>query len=174
MSYIYNITLSESFVKSMLIIVVIMLLVISFLTRQFWKAVLCYSLIAILLPAFSGPYTLLFLLLPFFEFLNYTFNENSERINSNRIIEIFYLLLMALIIIPWGIKDLPKFSQQYMPFSGGHLIYFHSVVGLLCFVIVDELLIRIKNKKVVVGGTTVVVLGWLTVVGLSFVLAGLL
>lgn len=120
--------ISDRLISIILIIICIMLLITAFTIKERWKELLCYTLIMILVPSFSGAYVMLFILIPFVEFLNQEI-EKEEYI-KNRILNGIYALLLSVLMIPLAFPDVSFFDTNIQPgpFTGSFFCYFLCVL----------------------------------------------
>ena len=132
---------SDRLISSVLIIICVMLLITAFTIKERWKELLCYTLIMVLVPSFSGAYVMLFILIPFMEFLNQEIEK--EGCNKNRILNGIYALLLLVLVTPLAFSNVSFFDTNIQPgpFTGSFLCYF------LCVLIITILMVYegIKN-----------------------------
>lgn len=127
----------DRFIRFLLVLICVMLFIIAFTVKESWKELLCYTLIMILVPSFSGAYVLLFMLIPLVEFLNYQ-TQNKEQ-TGNRIFDFFYALLFLLLMSPLALPDVSYFDTNIQPgpLTGSFLCYFICVFLLVLLLIFE-------------------------------------
>lgn len=126
---------SERWISGLLIIICVMLFITAFTTREKWKEMLCYTLIMILVPSFSGAYIMLFMLIPFAEYLNQKMEEESGI--TGKVPDGIYAVTFLVLMIPLALSNISFFDTNIQPgpFTGSFFCYF------LCILIVTILMI---------------------------------
>ncbi len=156
---IIGVSLSERIVSVILILLCVVLLVTAIRTGERWKELLCYTLLMVLIPSFSGAYVILFLFIPFIEFLNGTTEKRDRKEGLGT--DLFFAWLMFLLITPWALPDIPFFSirVQPCPLTGSFLGYFLCVLLLALLMLYEGLSCFLgghKRMKIVCGAATVI------------------
>lgn len=145
--YIVGIRLPNIFIYISLLIILAILLIYAFVSKEKWKSLLSCALIALLLPSFSGAYSTLFLLIPFLEFINFH-SSHSNSDNKMTVLKKCYFLLMLAMIVPWSLPYIPKFSDgsQIRPMSYSYIVYFTIACNLVLLCFIDIISNYITNK----------------------------
>lgn len=137
MQEIIGTNLSDKVANIALALLVILLVCTAFFTMEKWKELLCYTLVLILIPSFSGAYVILFMLIPFVEYLNHEIECKNQtyRISLNYI----YALAFFLLITPWALPEVSLFSPEIQPgpLTGSFLLYFLCVLVLTLLMIYE-------------------------------------
>lgn len=148
MQEILGITISDRITSVSLVFIGIILLITAFKTRERWKELLSYTLLMILLPAFSGAYVTMFLFIPFIEFLN---NRVENRLQRKRPgVDYLYAFLMLVFLTPWALPNLRRFSSDIQPgpITGSYIVYFVCVFGLTFLMFYEGFgCLRVKWRK---------------------------
>lgn len=145
--HITGIQLPNAIVTTSLFIILIVLLLYAFVSKEKWKSMLSCALIALLVPSFSGAYSTLFLLIPFVEFINCHSNHPYTDNKMDKLTTSYYFVMLAL-IVPWSLPYISKLSDgtQLRPMSYSYLIYFIIVFHLVLLCFIDIYKKYISNK----------------------------
>lgn len=131
---------------SVLYVLVIGILVISFFAIDSrWKENLCLVMLLVLLPKTNYYYVMIFLLIPFVEYLN-DVNETSGTLDIKKII---YGIIYLVILVPWPLELIPMFSDKKFVVSYSMLLYYLALIWIVNVLLSDALQRIIKNEKVV-------------------------
>lgn len=135
---ILGIHVADGIVNIGLICLSVILLIAAFATKERWKELLSYTLLMILLPSFSGAYVMLFLLIPFIDFLNT--GTETENQPEGVVINSVFALLMLLLITPWALPNVPVFSPDIQPgpLTGSYLLYFLCVLAFALLMLYES------------------------------------
>lgn len=131
--------LQEKMFSVGLILISIMLFVTALIIKEEWKELLCYTLMMILIPSFSGAYVMLFMFISFIAYLNHEMEDENQtdkkRLNS------VYALTMLLLITPWALPNVSFFSTDIQPgpLTGSYLLYFLCVLVITLLMIYEGL-----------------------------------
>ncbi len=130
-----------------LICLSVVLLIAAFTTRERWKELLSYTLLLVLLPSFSGAYAMLFLFIPFVEYLNTKIE--CKRLSESTAMNFVYALLMLLLLVPWALPNVPAFSPDIQPgpLTGSYLLYFVCISGLVLLMFCEVFRCLVNRKR---------------------------
>ena len=132
-------TISDMVTGAALLLISIMLLITAFKTRERWKELLSYTLLMVLIPSFSGAYVIMFLFIPFIEFLN---DRADNRLRRKRPgMDYLYALIMLVILTPWALPKLRRFSEDIQPgpITGSYVVYFLCIIALTLLMLYEGL-----------------------------------
>jgi hypothetical protein len=132
-----GINISDRIITAVLAFISVALLLIAFETQEKWKELLSYTLLLILIPSFSGGYVTLFLFIPFIEFLNN--KADNKNLSKGSGMELFYALIMLLILTPWALPDVQRFSIDIQPgpLTGSFLLYFLCIFAFTLLMLIE-------------------------------------
>ena len=132
-------TISDMVTGAALLLISIMLLITAFKTRERWKELLSYTLLMVLIPSFSGAYVIMFLFIPFIEFL---YDRADNRLRRKRPgMDYLYALIMLVILTPWALPKLRRFSEDIQPgpITGSYVVYFLCIIALTLLMLYEGL-----------------------------------
>lgn len=135
-----------------LVFISMALLLTAFKTQEKWKELLSYTLLLILIPSFSGGYVTLFLFVPFIEFLNN--KADNKNLSKGSGMELFYALIMLLILTPWALPVVQRFSIDIQPgpLTGSFLLYFLCIFTFTLLMLIEgAACLAVKCRKTKTG-----------------------
>jgi len=139
-----NINLNDNVIKVIYIFTVILLLLAFVVLQEKWKKELALVMFIILLPKTNYYYVLIYLFIPFIEFLNYYKNSDLSHTGEDK----KYAILFALIFIPWASGKIPKLSEgvrYYVTYS--MLINYLAVCGIVLLLFKELIIKKYPNLK---------------------------
>lgn len=150
MQEILGITISDMITGAALFLISIILLITAFRTRERWKELLSYTLLMILIPSFTGAYVIMFLFIPFIEFLNDRAENGRQR--KRPCMGYLYAWIMLVILTPWALPKLRRFSSDIQPgpITGSYVVYFLCVFALTLLMLCEGLgclAVKYRRKK---------------------------
>lgn len=128
---------SDSWIDIVLVISCVMLFVTAFMVKEKWKELCCYTLVMILVPSFSGAYVMLFMLIPFMEYLNWKI-EKDECVDDKKL-NYIYALLFLLLMTPLVSTNVSAFDTNIQPgpFTWSYFCYFMCVLIMMILMVCE-------------------------------------
>ena len=145
-----NITYNLLFLVTTLLIGFI---IISFWkTKNKWEEYLALTIIMLWIPKVSYAYVMLFMIIPFSEFINNIYNTDYFSTLSNRIIERNIPgLLFFILFTPWALPIIPEFSTFNYKLTYTYIVYYIVTFALGMFLLFNNIILRksihSKEKK---------------------------
>lgn len=139
-----NINFHDNLIKVIYILTVILLLLAFVMLEEKWKKELVLVMFIILLPKTNYYYVLLYLFIPFIEFLNYCKNSDLSHTGEDK----KYAVLFALIFIPWASGRIQKLSEgvrYYVTYS--MLINYLAVCGIVLLLFKESIIKKYPDLK---------------------------
>ena len=151
-----------------LVIVFTVLIIFAFTSREKWKSTLGCVLLAVLAPSFSGAYGMLFLLIPFVEYINYHSNCSNIGNKVDKLTMSYYFVMLTL-VVPLSLPYISKLSNgtQTRPMSYSYLVYFLMVICLilLCFI---DMYKKFISNKIIFNTLVIMSIGMMIVYAIMF------
>lgn len=143
-SEILNLGISNWHISIISLAVFSLLVITFFVTQEKWLEFLSLVLIIILLPKTNYYYVMIFLIIPFVEFVKEWHNGNLRQ----RIYDIAFAVIYLIILVPWPLPKVVKLSEGKKYFvSYSMLIHYLAIIWLIVFILNKLLLSVFKNRK---------------------------
>ena len=112
-----------------------------FVLKKRWQEMLCISLILIFVPKTNYYYAMIFMLLPFIEFLN----EWQTKQEKWSFVEYIGLAIFTIILVPWPSKLIPIFTDYKFPVSYTMLVYYLALCWMALLMFIE--LVKVFSQK---------------------------
>lgn len=142
---IFNSNIADGAISVLYVLVIGILVISFFVLDSRWKENLCLVMLLVLLPKTNYYYVMIFLLIPFVEYLN-DVNETSGTLDIKKII---YGIIYLVILVPWPLELIPMFSDKKYVVSYSMLLYYLALIWIVNALLSDALQRIVKNEKVV-------------------------
>ena len=143
-SAIFNYAMRDWQIYMVGLIVFAILVITFFVTRENWLELLCLTLIIVLLPKTNYYYIMIFMIIPFAEFIRAWHIEGLKH----RRYDMAFAITFLVALVPWPLGKVEKLSEGKKFFvSYSMLIHYLAVFWLLTFILMKLMLKFIKNKK---------------------------
>lgn len=141
LSIIYDINISNVIICMIYGIVIGALLISFFVLKKKWQELLCITLILIFFPKTNYYYAMIFMLIPFIEFLN-EWQTKQEKWNF---VEYIGLAMFTIVLAPWPSRLIPIFTDYKFPVSYTMLIYYLALCWLALLMFIE--LVRVFSQR---------------------------
>lgn len=140
-SIIYGTNISNIIIYIIYGIVLGLLFISFFIVKKKWQELLCMTLILIFFPKTNYYYAMIFMLLPFIEFLN----EWQTKQEKWSFVEYIGLAIFTIILVPWPSKLIPIFTDYKFPVSYTMLVYYLALCWMALLMFIE--LVKVFSQK---------------------------
>lgn len=138
---IFNVKMSDTLIVCISGVVIGLLFIGFFVLKKRWQELLCITLILIFFPKTNYYYAMIFILIPFIEFLN----NCQEKQEKWSFVEYIGLAIFAIIVIPWASNLIPIFVGYKFPVSYTMLFYYLALCWLALLLLGEG--VRVFSQK---------------------------